>query len=268
MSADRFPLKFAYNTINWTTNCDLAAAAQEILAAGWQATEMFDHSLDWMGTPDQLRKTLGGLKTATFFGGIEVPSSKDSLHVHKQRIAYAAELGATDYGLVGGGRLRYRTPTDDEYTNLANACEELAEYAADFGIQIGYHPHTGCTIETEAEIDILLDRTRKTMLCLDVSHIALVDEDPVTQLKKYHSRTSYVHMKDWARGKFVELGLGSIGIDFPAIFEWLTQERFPGWIVIENSISDVSPAHSARLNADYIRSLGYSLEIPAEVAQR
>ncbi len=267
MSAAHFPLKFAYNTINWTTKCDLAAAAQEMLTAGWQAAEMFDHSLDWMGRPETLRKTLGGLKTATFFGGLEVPVSKESLFVHKQRIDYASEMGATDYGLVGGSRLRYRTPTDDEYTNLANACEELAEYGADKGITIGYHPHTGCTIETEAEIDILLDRTKRTMLCLDVSHIALVDEDPITQLAKYRSRTSYIHMKDWARGKFVELGLGTIGIDFPAIFAWLEQERFPGWVVIENSRSDISPAHSAQLNADYIRALGYSLALPSEVAR-
>jgi inosose dehydratase len=259
--ADSFRLRFAYSTINWGTRCDLPAAFAEIRASGWGAVELFDHSLDWLGTPDTLRAHLDGLKPAAFFGAISVPSPADEIAVHKRRIDYAALFGTEMYGLVGGGRLRQRPPTDAEYTALADACEELAVYAADRGIGIAYHPHTGCTIETEAEIDILLDRTQKMQLCLDVSHIALVDEDPVTQLSKYLGRTGYIHMKDWARGKFVELGQGSIGIDFPAILAALHEWQYPGWLVIENSRSDISPAHSAQFNADYLRGLGYSLEV-------
>jgi sugar phosphate isomerase/epimerase len=89
-----------------------------------------------------------------------------------------------------------------------------------------------------------------------------VEEDPVAQIRKYRERTGYIHMKDWAKGKFVELGLGSIGIDFPAILADLEAQRFPGWVVVENSRSDISPAHSAQLNADYLRQLGYALELP------
>lgn len=257
----RFPLRFAYSTINWGTKCDLAAALGEIRASGWQAVELFDHSLDWLGTPDHLLSLLDGLQVAAFFGGISVPTNRDEIATHKHRLDYAALFGAEMYGLVGGGRLRQRPPTDAEYTDLANACEELAVYAADLGIAIAYHPHTGCTIETETEIDLLLDRTHKMQLCLDVSHIALVDEDPVTQLHKYRERTGYIHMKDWARGKFVELGEGTIGIDFPKILAALANWEYKGWLVIENSRSDISPAHSASFNADYLKTLGYSLEL-------
>jgi sugar phosphate isomerase/epimerase len=260
-------LRFAYSTINWGTKGDITAMCREIRDAGWGAVELFDHSLDWLGTPDHLRQTLGGLKVATFFGGVEVPVSADQINTHKQRIEYAALFGAESYGLVGGGRLRQRSPNDEEYSNLAAACETLAQHGEPLGVSIGYHPHTGCTIETEAEIDILLAKSQKTMLCLDVSHIALVDEDPVTQLDKYKSRTSYIHMKDWAQGKFVELGEGSIGIDFPSILAWLDAQQFEGWVVIENSRSDISPARSARFNADYLRGLGYSLAVAEEVAR-
>ena len=31
-----------------------------------------------------------------------------------------AEIGASEYGLVGGSRLRWRPPTEDEYIELAN----------------------------------------------------------------------------------------------------------------------------------------------------
>lgn len=263
MSA-KFPLRFAYSTINWGTKCDLPAACREIREAGWPAVELFDHSLDWLGTADHLRGTLDGLKVATLFGSVAVPGNADQLTLHKHRIDYAAQVGAEMYGLVGGGRLRWRPPTAEEYSDLAATCEELAVYGADKGVGIGYHPHTGCTIETEEEIDILLNETKLTQLCLDVSHVALVDEDPVTQMRKYRDRIGYIHMKDWAKGKFVELGEGMIGIDFPAVLAELESWLFAGWVVLENSRSDISPAHSAQFNADYLRGLGYSLSLPAE----
>jgi sugar phosphate isomerase/epimerase len=262
LAAEPFSLRFAYSTINWTTKPNLAAAFGEIRAAGWQAVELFDHSLDWLGTPQYLKEQLGGLQPATFFGGVEVPLSADSLYIHKRRLDYAALFGAEMYGLVGGGRLRTRPPTAAEYKNLAEGCEALAEYGAGLGIGLAYHPHVGCTIETEDEIDILLNETKKTLLCLDASHIGLVGEDPVAHLRKYRARTGYIHLKDWTAGKFVEMGRGSIGLDFGAILAELQAQRFPGWVVVEQSRSDVSPAESARANAEFLRGLKYSLALP------
>lgn len=258
----KYPLRFAYSTINWGTKPDLVAMFQSIRDADWQAVELFDHSLDWLGTPAHLQGVLNGLQVATFFGGVEVPVSAEQLTIHKRRMDYAALFGATMYGLVGGSRLRMRPPSSDEYKNLAAACEELAVYGADHGVTLAYHPHVGCTIETEAEIDLLLNETQKMQLCLDASHIGLVGEDPIAHLRKYRARTGYVHLKDWAAGKFVEMGQGTIGLDFPAILRELEAQHFEGWIVIEQSRSDVSPAESARVNAVYLRELNYSLKLP------
>ncbi len=261
-SNSKHPLRFAYSTINWGTKPDLSATFQAIKGAGWQAVELFDHSLDWLGTQAHLQGVLDGLQVATFFGGVEVPVSAEQLTVHQRRIDYAALFGAEMYGLVGGSRLRIRPPTTDEYKNLAAACEALAVYGADRGVALAYHPHVGCTIETEAEIDLLLNETQKMLLCLDASHIGLVGEDPVAHLRKYRERTGYIHLKDWAAGKFVEMGQGTIGLDFPAILGELEAQHFEGWIVIEQSRSDVSPAESAQVNASYLRDLNYSLQLP------
>jgi sugar phosphate isomerase/epimerase len=262
MSSGTHPLRFAYSTINWGTKPDLATMFESIRVAGWGAVELFDHPLDWLGTSAHLRAQLGGLTVATSFGGLELPVSAESLTIHKRRIEYAAEFGAAMYGLVGGSRLRMRPPTAAEYTQLANACEELARFGADVGVGVAYHPHVGCTIETEAEIDILLNETQQTTLCLDVSHIGLVGEDSITQLRKYRARTGYIHLKDWTAGKFVEMGQGTIGLDFAAILSDLAQSAFAGWIVVEQSRSDVSPAESARVNADYLRAHHFALALP------
>lgn len=249
--------RFAYSTINWGDTPDVARMLAEIHEAGWNAVELFWHSLDWLGPPATLARHLNGLHVATLFGAVALPTDDKQLTKLKRHIDYAAALGAGLFGLVGGGRLRWRPPSDAEYTELATFCEELAGYGAGQGVVVAYHPHVACTIETEAEIDILLERTERLTLCLDASHIALVGEDPLVHLRKYRARTGYIHLKDWARGKFVEMGRGTIGIDFAAIFAELAAHGYDGWVVIEQSVSDVSPFESARLNAEFVRGLGY-----------
>jgi inosose dehydratase len=235
----------------------MAAAAVEIRSTGWGAVELFAHTLDWMGLPEKLKAQLGGLRAATLFEGIELPTSAKQLSIHKNRIDYAAAIGVEAYGVLTGGRLRWRGPTAEEYREVAGFCEELAVYGAAQGVAVAYHPHTACTIETEAEIDLLMEQTSALGLCLDASHIALVGEDPVAHMRKYRERLAYVHLKDWGYGKFVELGQGTLGIDFAAILRVLDDMSYPGWIVVESSRSDVSPLRSAQVNAEYLAGLGY-----------
>jgi inosose dehydratase len=261
-SRARQGLRFAYSTINWGTRPDLAAVFGEIAAAGWRAVELFDHALDWLGTPQHLAGALDGLRAATSFGVVDVPASGDQLTVHKRRMEYAALFGVEMYGLVGGGRARSGPPNAEEYRALARACEDLAAHGEDLGMGLAYHPHVGCTVETEGEIDVLLSETRQTKLCLDVSHIGLVGEDPVAHLRKYRDRLGYVHLKDWAAGRFVGLGQGTIGLDMAAFLAELERQQFAGWVVVEQSRSDGPPADSAQQNAEYLRGLGYELELP------
>ncbi len=252
-------LRFAYSTINWGDTCDLPLTFAEIQQAGWKATELFAHTLDWLGTPSHLKTVMNGLIPATLFGSVDLPVSERQRTVHQHRIEFAAELGAEDYGLVGGGRLRQRAPSASDIHDLAHLCESLASYGATMGVTVAYHPHTGCTVETEAEIDALMNETQALTLCLDVSHIAVVGEDPVSHLRKYRTRLGYVHLKDWTAGAFTELGRGTLGIDFPAILRELEAQHFNKWVVVEQSRSDVSPLRSAQTNADYLRGIGYSI---------
>jgi sugar phosphate isomerase/epimerase len=260
-------LRFAYSTINWGETPDLARTFGEIREAGWNAVELFWHSLDWLGPLPRLLTALGDLQVATLFGAVGVPTDRGQMTKLKNHVDYAAALGAEAFGLVGGNRLRWRPPSDEEYGDLARFCEELAEYGANRGVTVACHPHVACTIETEAEIDRLMGETAALTLCLDASHIALVDEDPIAHLRKYRARTGYIHLKDWARGKFVEMGQGTLGIDFAAILHELEALRFGGWVVVEQSRSDVSPVVSARTNAAFLRDLGYALDLPALAAQ-
>lgn len=258
-SSSTYPHAFAYSTINWGDTCDLASAFADIRETGWHAVELFAHSLEWLGMPKRCKALLGDLKAATMFGSVDLPSSDKQRVIHKNRIDYCAEIGATAYGLVGAGRPRARPPTEAEIRDLANLCDDLAEHGKSVGVAVAYHPHTRCTIQYEHEIDQLMAFTQHLTLCLDVSHIALVGEDPIAHLRKYRNRLGYVHFKDWGNGDFVELGLGTIGIDFVASLRELERQAFTGWVVLEQSLSEVSAKHSAQINADFLKSKGFTI---------
>lgn len=255
-------LRFAYSTINWGATSDIAAALANIRTAGWHAVELFGHSLDVLGTPGSLREALDGLVPATLFAGIVLPNSDLQGRTLRNQVRFAAEIGATAFGLVGGGRLRWRPPSREDYSALADLCEDLARFGAEQRVSVCYHPHVGCTIETSDEIERLMSQTSDLMLCLDASHIALVGEDPMAVLATYWNRLGYVHLKDWGLGKFAELGRGTIGIDFAGFLGELERRRFDSWVVIEQSQSDVSALESARINAEYLTGLGYDLTMP------
>jgi len=252
-------LRFAYSTINWGDTCDLPTTFAEIKRAGWKATELFAHALDWLGTPSHLKSVMGDLIPATLFASVDLPASERQRTLHYRKIEYAAEIGAENYGLVGAGRMRQRMPSAADIHDLANMCEDLSKYAESLGVTVAYHPHTGCTIETEAEIDALMNETQALTLCLDCSHIAVVREDPVAHLRKYSARLGYVHLKDWGKGAFTEMGRGDINIDFAGFLRELERQQFTHWVVIEQSRSDESPFRSAQINADYLRGIGYAI---------
>ena len=254
-------LRFAYSTINWGATCDIPRALAEIRQAGWGAVELFGHSLDHLGTPRSLAEALGGLRVATLFAGIELPDTDIQRTKLRNHVRFAAEMGSEAFGLVGGGRLRWRPPTEEEYRELAALCEDLAAFGEELGVTVSYHPHVACTIETSDEIADLMARTRALRLCLDASHIALVGEDPLTVFDQWWDRLGYIHLKDWGSGKFREMGRGTLGIDFAGILRELERREFGGWVVLEQSQSDESPLESARINAAYLAGLGYATTV-------
>lgn len=259
-------LRFAYSTINWGADCDVSQAAAEIRDTGWGAVELFGHSLDLLGTPASLRRRLGGLEVATTFGHVRAPfRTPAQIEGHRRQLEFAAEVGAAAYGLVGGTRLRQRAPLAEEYADLAGLLEEISAYGAELGVDVAYHPHSGCTVETAEETDRVLERAPHARLCLDVSHVALVGEDAIEKLRHFRERISYIHLKDWADGHFVGLGEGILAGSWQAIMSEISGWGFAGWVVVEQSRSDVSPADSAGANASFLRQLGYEPATEAAV---
>ena len=65
-------------------------------------------------------------------------------------------------------------------------------------------------------------------------------------------------MKDWARGKFCEMGKGTVGVDFTAFRETLEEIGYDGWVMGElSTYADTNATESCYVNRKYLASVGY-----------
>lgn len=165
-----------------------------------------------------------------------------------------------------------------EWATFADGAERIARAVrVETGLRTVFHPHCGGYVETEAEIDQLMSRTRASLLglVLDTGHIMYGGGDPLRVLERHASRVWHVHFKDCdpevaaaarrsghgyltaVRGElFCELGTG--GVDVAAIVDALRKRNYDGWIVVEQDVFPGygTPADSARRSRAYLRSLG------------
>src|ERR1035437_5819924 len=260
MSANR-PFHLGYSVISWGETPDLDRVIETIARAGWEGVEFIGVSLDWLGTPRRLRSMLDrhGVPPVCVFGSVGLGDDASTvLERQKRLIEYSAEIGCPLYCFLGSQRVVRRLPTEDEFKRLADQAETLIDYATPFGLTVAYHAHPRCTVESEAEQDRLLSYTDRLKVCVDVSVAALMGEDGVAQLRKYRDRLAYVHMKDWARGKFCLMGQGAVGLDFGRIRETLVDRGYRGWVMGElSSYADTDASDSCELNRRYLESVGY-----------
>jgi inosose dehydratase len=111
------------------------------------------------------------------------------------------------------------------------------------GYEPTFHHHMGTRVESEREIERLLEHV-DTSLLLDTGHLLAAGTDPTAALRAWRDRIDYVHVKDvelgklreapdwpaaWRRNVFCELGTGDV--DARGFLDEL--EGFDGWLVIE-----------------------------------
>ena len=169
----------------------------------------------------------------------------------------------------------------DQWRSFAANANDYGKRALnDFGLRAVFHPHVGAWIETEAEIDRLMQETdpRYVNLCLDTAHCMYGGGDPLAVCRRWRERLHYLHLKECdaavlaevrAAGQdyfagveldvFPELGRGSV--DFAGLLNLLGEIDFAGWAVVEQDIlpgRGIDPLESARRNLAHLRQLGYT----------
>lgn len=192
--------------------------------------------------------------------------------------------GGFDYGTAGGqtrrqvaGHVGARDAlSDGEFGRFAEALNEVGAITLTEGVRSCFHNHVGSVIETREEIDRLLSLTDPSLVFLgpDTGHLAWAGADVPGFCRDYADRIKTLHLKDihetvMFRGRiekwdyrtftehhvFAELGEGCV--DFPAIFEVLSEAGFGGWVITETDVTRKSTAlESVTVSRDYLKSIG------------
>ena len=141
--------------------------------------------------------------------------------------------------------------SDDEMKVYGRTVTTFAEWCAGEGMPISYHHHMGALVETEPEIDSLMNHSGEALkLAYDTGHLAFAGGDGLRVIDRYHARISHIHTKDVRRtvidgldrsresfldavikGAFTVPGDGDL--DFEPIVRRLASYGYGGWFVVE-----------------------------------
>lgn len=139
----------------------------------------------------------------------------------------------------------------DEVLAYGAKITELAKWMADLGMPMAYHHHMGSIIESEDDVNWLMEGSGEAVnLCFDTGHLLFGGGDVMRTLKRWGDRVHHVHFKDIRpavvkdvrandrsfldaviAGAFTVPGDGCI--DFQAVADELKRIGYAGWIVVE-----------------------------------
>jgi inosose dehydratase len=166
-----------------------------------------------------------------------------------------ADVSGADTNLPMSSRPQLR---DGQWSQFAERLTAVAEHLAGRGVAMAYHHHMGTVIQSEDEVDRLMELTGPAVgLLLDTGHLAYAGGESVSVIRRHASRINHIHCKDvrpggllerawdqdWSflravvEGVFTVPGDGSI--DYAAVIGALKDGGYEGWLVVE---ADQDPA--------------------------
>lgn len=219
---------------------------------------------------------------------------EDHLHSAKVYAKVSRELDLSDIFIaVGGfetvtraGRTRRQAAaqagphdmlTDNQFRTMVETITEVCEVFLQEGVRACFHTHVGTFVETEDEVERLLDAVDPELLFVgpDSGHLAWAGIDVNEFVRRHANRVTSVHLKDinlevrdrgraegWTYGDFEKAGLwnelGQGDLDFPGLFQILENASYSGWITVETDVTQQpTPADSARISRKYLSGLGF-----------
>ncbi|WP_170327077.1 myo-inosose-2 dehydratase [Ruegeria arenilitoris] len=162
-----------------------------------------------------------------------------------------AECSNTVQGQIGTPVNDRPKLSKDEVLAYAAKLTELAKWMADQGMPMAYHHHMGTIIESEDDVNWLMEGTGpEVKLCFDTGHLLFGGGDVMATLNRWGDRVHHVHFKDIRppivqdtrennrsfldaviAGAFTVPSDGCI--DFQAVANALKAMDYEGWIVVE-----------------------------------
>ncbi len=244
--------------LTYRTFGDMARAAREIAAVGYEGIELFDGNvLD--GEADgfrDLRASLDatGLKLVAVYSGANFVFG-DILDEELARIVRAADaaraLGA-EHLVIGGGAKRASGLAAGDFDALGRGLDRVAAIARERGLRAHYHPHLTTIVEKPDEVRRIFAKT-SIGFCPDTAHLAAAGGVPAEMVREHADRISYVHLKGWRREPFAFTPVDEGDCDNGAVLRALIDIGYRGWITNELD-SWPDPREGARRSLAFVKA--------------
>ncbi len=130
----------------------------------------------------------------------------------------------------------------------------MNDLAGSHGLTACYHPHLTTIVESPAELEKIMTRSR-IGFCPDTAHLAAGGGNPAELIRRYPDRIRHVHLKDFRPDPFAFLPLGEGVIDFPDVIAALREIGYDGWLLIELDSYDGDPREAAQISKTYLEKL-------------
>ena len=269
-------VRLGINPLTWTNDdmpelggeTPLQTCLKEAHMAGFEGIELGNK---FPRTRDELHPLLDANSLALVSGwygarllerdaGCEIEAMEDHLVLLAGmgcQVMVFADVSGADSNLPMSARPQL---TDSQRSQFAERLTAVAEHLAGRGVAMAYHHHMGTVIQTDDEVDRLMDMTGPAVgLLLDTGHLAYAGAESVSVIRHHASRINHVHCKDvrpggllerawdedWSfltavvEGVFTVPGDGSI--DYAAVLGALKDGGYEGWLVVE---ADQDPAQA------------------------
>ncbi len=256
-------------------------ALREVEELGFHACEPFPrNALAYEERPQEFQELLAShhLRLSALYGGgrFSDPGRREEVIAYNMRLArFLAAIGVDRLVFGPGGP---RTPggtTSEALHEAAKTINEAARACYDLGVLACVHPHLGTEIETEPEIDTIMELSDPdyVFFCPDTAHLTGAEIDVPRMIRRYGERMRYMHIKDLRAGVieerrqqkmgikvesgterlpiFCELGRGII--DYGPIMQALQDVDYKDWITVEIDVSRTTPKDSLRICRDYLQ---------------
>ncbi len=272
-------VRFGINPITWANDdmpelggeTPLDVILSEIKQAGYDGSEMGGK---YPADPAKLRPILEQhglvLVSGWYSGQLLDHTVEQEIEDSASQLNLMAEMGCKVMvyaETTGTVQNRRDTPlsqrprlADDRWADYGARLTMVAEHFQKRGVQMAFHHHMGTVVETQEEVDRLMENTGDAVgLLADSGHIMFAGGDPLTLIRRHGSRICHVHCKDVRPavmadaknrdrsfldsvldGIFTVPGDGSI--DFRAYLSALKDLDYQGWLVVEAE-QDPAVAH-------------------------
>jgi sugar phosphate isomerase/epimerase len=215
---------------------------------GYEGILAFDSTLPfWYNRPAELKRMLDQRKLA--LAAVIHRPSLDFLGT--RRLAkFVKELGGERLVLSG------RDGRAEDWAVSLPLIQRHGEVAAEEGLRLVYHHHTGWLAESMEQYERLLAETDRRYVgaMVDCGHAArdFVGHTPQEFILK-HPEIEYVELKGHGPEGDLSLEVGRGVQEWPAIADALRTIGYTGWIVVEQNQTSRTPKESAAESLRYIR---------------